>query len=961
MADYGGDPIVKPAAGAYGGDPVVKPAPAPDTGLGVYWQHFKEDLARRSAGAGAITAPINAGDFGAGFLDADGRPTVPAVDIIGATPRLQALGAQIMAAPLALADQFVDRPARAAIGQVQDATGIAPGYEVRPGAVTDIASVAVPIAGEAMTEAQIAKAADAAGISRQAYATARAQGRAAANAAAARRAADAAAAKPVKPPGPIAQAIAPITAAVSQPAAEAQAGAKLAAGATDPAAVRASLADTGEIVPGSQPTTFQQTGDMGIGAMERTARTADPGPYQERAAAQNEARVNAMPAPGGNIDDVGAALRGHLDAIDTQTEADVNAAAAKASRANDALGPEATPEESGAAIRTAISDAERAGRARTSAMYTELGLDDPAVTANVGATRGAAGDILSGQATTARPPEGEEAAIFAAANAMKPVSPMRDLLELRSRVGAELRRQRAPGGDPASVRRLSRLQAAIDDNLDTTIADGIEAEQAAAASGQVQAGDALATRLSSSADALGQRTEARAAAGGDTVALPARGPAPNGGPAGAGIPPEGGPGGPAGDQGLPGEQPTVSPDVVPTLRDANAAYKAERQTFGADPVDNVLAQDKNGGYAVLNGDVPKAIFRPGPGSFERVQNAIKAGGDRAQQAIEDYAAKSLRSAAQRSDGTIDPDKFAKWSDAHRDALRALPEATRARLADAASAGRAVDEAAANRAAALKAANEGVLGKLIGADPADVPRIVGAIFNRADSVAQMKALVARVRNNPAALAGLRQAVADHITTNFVGNTEAATSGVAQIKADAFQSFVRKNSGALRQVFSNDEMANLHAIAADIQRAKRSENALRLPGGSNTAQDGHALSKAEQTAKTNHSKSMLDLIGAALGGLLGSHGGPMAAIEGSALGGSAAHVLQTTIEGMQAKGIARVDQLVNRALLDPGLARSLLAKAPVHRPGTTAVETGWVVRSKAIQRALAAGAASDADQN
>lgn len=937
MADpYEGAAIVTPAAQSdpYEGAGYVKP-PQQSRGLLTYWDNLVNDYQQRTHEAGqqldqATQTPLNATD----------APLQLGPAGVGMTPRGQqavaGVGGLLWAPFGAIGDTFVGRPAAVVGNAVNDATGIAPGYEANPHYLTDLATGAFPLADEAA----VARAAKQAGVSVEEYRRAAAMGEAARKSAAAAAKAQQAA----KPPGPIARAVEPFTAAVSDSAAQAQAGQKLANAAENPQALRASVAQgPNELVPGSQPTTFQQTGDMGVGALERADRRDNPGVYQDRAADQNTARVDALPQPEGNPGDVGAALRSRLDQIQAQTDAEVNAAAANAAQKVGQLGTDVTPEESGAAIRQAIADAEKAGRARTSAMYSELGLDDPAVTANVNITRAAPDDIMAGQAATARPPEGEEAAIYAAGKAMKPVSPMRDLLALRSRIAAEIRRQRAPDGDPQAVRRLSQYQAAVDHNLDATIADRIEAEQAAAQVGEVQAGDSLTTRLSSAVDERVGRTEARAATGGGVSTPAASGQIADAGATGTALPSDHGPGGIAGNPSVPPEQPTVSPEVVPGLRAANAEYKAQRQTFGAEPVDNVLAQDKNGGYAVLNGDVPRNIFKPGPGSYERVQNAIAAGGDKAQQAIEDYAAQSLRRAAVSPDGTINAASHARWMAAHQDALRALPEATRARLTDVGEAAKALDEATVNRAAALKAENADALAKKLGeADPADIPRIIGGIFNKADSVTQLKGLIAKLKGDPQAIAGLRQAVADHIAQTYIGNTEAATSGQNLIKADAFQTFVRKNSGALRLVFNPEEMSNLHAIAADINRAKRSESALKLPGGSNTAQDTTHTIKGRAAAIG--ARSVLDMVGA----FLGAHFG------GGEVGAAAGVAVSELVQAFRAKGIARVDQLVSAALLDPNLARTLLAKVPEAKTWTAAHNAGVTSRVQAVKRALVASA-------
>ena len=73
------------------------------------------------------------------------------------------------------------------------------------------------------------------------------------------------------------------------------AGQRLAEGAADADAVRRAL-DEGvdALVPGSEPTTFQATGDLGIGNLERGAAARRPDLFAQRRADQNAARVTAL-------------------------------------------------------------------------------------------------------------------------------------------------------------------------------------------------------------------------------------------------------------------------------------------------------------------------------------------------------------------------------------------------------------------------------------------------------------------------------------------------------------------------------------------------------------------------------------------------------------------------------------------------------------------------------------------
>jgi hypothetical protein len=138
----------------------------------------------------------------------------------------------------------------------------------------------------------------------------------------------------------------------------------------------------------------------------------------------------------------------------------------------------------------------------------------------------------------------------------------------------------------------------------------------------------------------------------------------------------------------------------------------------------------------------------------------------------------------------------------------------------------------------------------------------------------------------------------------------------MRSDSFQTFVRQNRGVLRQVFSEAEVNTLSAIAADLQRTARSLNAVRIPCQSNTAQD----ISAELAKKTTQHGSLLSQIVLAGGGGYAAHGvtGAFTGIVG-VLGKHA-------ISGMREAGMAQVGDLVKEAMLNPELARRLLAKAP-----------------------------------
>jgi hypothetical protein len=311
--------------------------------------------------------------------------------------------------------------------------------------------------------------------------------------------------------------------------------------------------------------------------------------------------------------------------------------------------------------------------------------------------------------------------------------------------------------------------------------------------------------------------------------------------------------------------------------------------------------------------VPERIFLRGPRGAEAVQafrNAV--GDDQALPMLQDFAAASLRRRAQRADGSFDQQRMEAWQRDHSEAMRAFPELAR-RFADVAQAEGAVAEAAARQQQQVAAAQRGAAARLMRADPEDVPNIVGRIMGADSSVTQVRQLAERIGQDAEAQQGMRRAIVEHIQRQLVGNTEAAATGQGMIRADAFQTFMRRNQPVLRLFFDEPELRSLNAVALDLQQAARSQNAVRLPGGSNTAQDTAAAASFHPNSSIL--RGAISAAGGALAG--GAVGGPIGSAAGSALGG--------VVSSMRRAGFSRAEEIITQAMLDPAMARMLLMKA------------------------------------
>lgn len=758
--------------------------------------------------------------------------------------------------------------------------------------------------------------------------------------------------------GAIANAPRPFLAALSDstaPNAMASRGAalRLVAAADNPAALKASVAGGAqEIVPGSRPTTFQQSGDLGIGAAEKGMANITPEPFRRQAADQNAARVQALQGvqSGGDPAAVAQAVTKQFDDISAQHDAAIQTATQAAQAKASTLGGEATPEVYGADIRNAAVQADAAARAREGQLWDAIDPNND-LSGNVTATKQAVADIQGELRPTTLPPSAAEQHVYEAASQLPDVAPVRDLLELKKQVGALQGQELEANGRSPAYARLSRLYGAVSDNLSNSISDAVQSQQEAVASGQLAQDQTIAAKLGLR-DWQQQRTQALAAGGGGSGAG-----GPRGGTSGvssvggAAQPVSRGPVNAPGDQGISGlpGQPVVDPELAGRIAAANTASRQRFQTFGVNPVDVILDKEGGGGFKVQNGGVAAKAFHSGPTGFDDTKALLNAA-PQALPALQDYAAMSLRRAALKNDGTIDPNRFASWSKTHADSIRALPPETGARFADAASAGQAVGDAAVAKADAIRAYQQGATARLLKVgDAEDVTKTVGAVFSRPTSTTDMRSLVNTVASDPAAKQGLRQAVADHIANKLISNTEVGASGQNAIKGDQFQTFLKANDGALRQVFNPEEMGSLRNIADDLHRSARSANALKT-AGSDTALNQNLGSRIVSTMKHHGAGLMTGLI-AGVAGAHGAHGLGMEALEG--IGSAIGVGLPVTVaSAWRAAGVERINDVFRQAILNPDVAKALLAKLPAKATaGSKAVVDAKANLFRALARSTA----------
>lgn len=674
-----------------------------------------------------------------------------------------------------------------------------------------------------------------------------------------------------------------------------------------------------EIVPNSQGTTAEVTGDLGLSGLQREVETRNPQPFLQRRADQNQARVDALGEvqPTGSVNDAADLFRTQILNADRDTNEAVTNATTHARAALDMLGGQLTPEQYGSALRSTAERAERTAWQGKKDLWEAvdpdgsfaLPMDNVATQANklMGEI-----DPLAGQKLSPR----EQEMLDLARSYSDGPQPLSRWEKFRSELSSEMRNNSGANPNAQLVRRFTILKNAADQDMADAISQRVTQDRQAVSAGQMAPQDTIEARLAKQA-AEWQAGRAGQSLGTGTVGAPSIGEASSGLTLGRAEPAGGEPSGTPGNQGVPSPQELAPVDAAAAER-YTAAKNAEiayHRTFDEGPAGAVLDTRNTGGYKLLDSAVPAKVFHPGPTGFEDVQSFRQAVGDEtALPVLTDYAVSDLRRSATHPDGTLDPAGLDRWRARNSEALRAFPDLD-ARLTTVQQASQAMEDAAALRRDTLAAFQGHAAAKLMNAaSPEDATKIIGGMLGSKNATQQIRQLVDQAHGDQNAIDGLRHAVAEFIRGKFISNTEAATSGTNLMKSDAFQTFLRQNVSALRQLLSPEEMTSLNNIAADLHRSNRSITAAKLPGRSNTAQDTFANQRSNPQASIM-STLAAEGVGAAVGkAAAGFKGSVMGAI-----GVAGANALRNA-------GLRRVDQVLTEALLHPEFAAQLLRRFP-----------------------------------
>lgn len=706
------------------------------------------------------------------------------------------------------------------------------------------------------------------------------------------------------------------------------------------------LRNSEDVVPGSQQTVYQSTGNKEVGQLEKEVSSTSYGApkFQQRKEDQQVAQLKQLESiadPQARSEAVRDYIKQRLQDVENEHAEKVKTAAyGLADRLAEAGGTRySTEADYGEGMRGPMQEAADASAARVRALEDAI---DPTgqVPVDTAGLKSSFADIEASIPKAAKGPAGDERAILrVVSDGFEDQEPFGEMVTLRQRIEDEMRKVR--NSNPDSYERLDKMLAAVDDTIAQKggeLASGENGGQVMAGLRQ-EAGETPVPRTLTADEArqaptvygvVGDDlskgifvTPDRQAAE-DMVASKAQ-------PSiasrqmendydvipfklkpGAQISPDEigrgkimQPGDlesvtAAGERGRREQAVNTFNETSARASEAQAAREAHEAQYERGPVGAALATTGTGDYKTVARNVASRIFDD-PEKFD----AFLTASPHMEQEIADYAAFSMRRFAAK-DGVISPSRLNQWMSDHAFVMQRFPELM-AKFRNVEGAQAMLDQALANQKAALEQFQQGAVEKVLGAGK--VSDAVGSTIGNPD---EFGALVDKVRADPDARAGLKRAVIEHMLSVGRGLTtkEAGTSGLGRINGDYIIKFLANNSESLSKLFSPAEMDNIRGVARDIAMTNRSVEAAR--GGN----------RAERTA-TGLSFYIIRHGFAALGAAAGHALGIGGVIGGHNVGlmtGAGADIYL-------ARRMAKVDAAIADMMLDKNLASAWLAKYSV----------------------------------
>ena len=315
-----------------------------------------------------------------------------------------------------------------------------------------------------------------------------------------------------------------------------------------------------------------------------------------------------------------------------------------------------------------------------------------------------------------------------------------------------------------------------------------------------------------------------------------------------------------------------------TLRAAQDSHIDYQKRFVDGPLaEAIRTNGYDGQYEKLASSLPARAIRKGDTGYEVARSYLKdSDNDPAMlEALTHHALTPLR-ANLTPQGTVSPKAYETWRRDYGPALRALDEADpgfASRYDSAAHATDLMTRAGVMREQALDTYRKGVAGRFIGVtDPSEVEARVGTILNgKKDAVTNMRALVARLKNDPDAIDGLRRAGASVIAKQFSNATKEGASGDQSLSATKLPQFVQDHRAVLRELFDDKGVGRIEAVAHALDLKQRTVSATNNKGTSQTSQhSAPALKAVEKAGHGINMSIMLALAGERIGEHVFEHG-------------------------------------------------------------------------------------------
>ncbi len=371
-------------------------------------------------------------------------------------------------------------------------------------------------------------------------------------------------------------------------------------------------------------------------------------------------------------------------------------------------------------------------------------------------------------------------------------------------------------------------------------------------------------------------------------------------------------------------RPTFSVEDAENYQAALASHRARKQLF-ANPMIGPLLRRSGGDLAMAPEEVVKQIVAPGPKGAQMAR-ALKSAAASDPAILSHYQTAiglDIRRAAVEPDGTINLSRLNSWRKAHAPMLAEIPEVNQ-RLDTMAGAQSLVETAVAKRAAVRDAyQTKAIQSFLNGEDPAvAMSRVLSG------SPADARAFLNKIKADPQALAGARQAMADRLATDLLTPTAGAENGAEQVRIATLKGMLRNpaKTQILREFLGPQAPARLRQIVQDFDAYNSASMSRINVGGSRTT-------PLAQTARELAQPKTL------LGRVLSSWTDPVA-IAASALptgvaGEAAAQAAGAMFRGWRGKHLAAATELLAKALADPKVFLEVTRPVPSAAPAAEAL--------------------------